>query len=233
MKKRLNLPEHHPNQGSWEALTSKLDMESQLKRETENLPSIGPSKDIWPAITSELDRRRPAPWWWTAGAAVMAGIGLLLAINLLDATNEFHREYLVTTVSPWQTPSSIKLPEKPKPLPSKQLPKTVTSIAKTTVKRAPEQPVILEDNNLPLLQIPWLEEPYSASGSIAVSAETKTDQDTVKATPSFHEVTISWGINDRIKLKTDYETKTPQHQAKLHKVTEPSGKLVLRLSQEK
>ncbi|QDH79056.1 hypothetical protein FKX85_08395 [Echinicola soli] len=233
MKKRFNLPEHRPNQSSWEALISKLDMDAQLKRETENLPPISPNKNIWPAIATELDRRRVVFWWWTAGAAVMAGIGLLLAVSLLDTTNGHHREYLVTTVSPRDIPWKVKIPEIPKVHQAKSSSNTVAPSKKTAVKRVSEQPVILEDDDPPRLQMPSFEESFHASTSIVVSEETKAGLDTVKANQSFHEVTISWGINDRIKLKTDYASKTPQDQAHLHKVAKPSGKLVLRLSQEK
>ncbi|GGF23830.1 hypothetical protein [Echinicola rosea] len=234
MKKRLNLPDHLPNSNSWEALRSTLEVDAQLKREAANLPEHHPGKNVWPAVEAQLEqaRVRMAWWKWTGMAAAIAGIGLMMVVLLMDKKAPIQHEYLVTSISSQDIPWKTTMPQKPTSHKEEAGSPTPTVMSAKEPVNIHIPPVSLDRSDVPQLHMPILPaiSPDKGSGALA---ENTMSQDTLKPAKSFHQVNISWGINDRIKLKTDYAPNTARQQPKLHQVAKSPGKLVLRLSSEK
>ncbi|WP_200975715.1 hypothetical protein [Echinicola sp. 20G] len=228
MRGKFDLPEHLPNDELWGDLERSKSLDSQLARELKNLPLSTPKGNLWQGIEAEMDQESSKGYYWWSAAAILLlmSFGYLLWGLLRNETPVNERDYLLTN-----TYSNLDIVMSP--------PKMIEAKEEIAVNEKPfitqhqgdlkkvkveEGALALEEVDVPELLLPDLE---SLVPQVASLSEQK-----IAANQSFHEVAISWGLNDKIKIRTAFSDKNEavQNQEKLQQVRNSSGKLVLKLS---
>ncbi|MBD8489857.1 hypothetical protein IFO69_13950 [Echinicola sp. CAU 1574] len=227
MKGKYDLPEHLPNDELWRDLERSKALDNQLARELKNLPLSTPKGNLWLGIEAEMDQESSKGYYWWSAAAILLlmSFGYLLWGLLSNETPVNERNYLLTN-----TYSNLDIVMSP---PKKEEIKEEIAVNEKPFinqhqgdwqKVKVEEELALEEVDVPVLLLPELEPLVPQIVSISEQMIAKNQ--------SFHEVAISWGLNDKIKIRTAFSDKNEalQNQEKLQQVRNPSGKLVLKLS---
>ncbi|WP_186756076.1 hypothetical protein [Echinicola salinicaeni] len=230
MKENFDLPEFQPNEHFWDKLQGEKSLEKQLSRELSHLPLAAPKEEAWQGIEEELNNQHSIRPFWIGVAAVflamVAAYILFMMVKVDPFSNE--QEYLLTN-----TYSEMEIPfEVPKM--NKQKVTSVPAVKEKAVQKASKENfMIKEEIALGEIEVPELSMPvFITEAPLAVNERPRPVQEDEIAEESFHEVRVSWGINEKININTAYSAKNKltDTERELSKVRSNPGKLVLRFS---
>lgn len=230
MKENFDLPEYQPNKDLWDKLESERSLDKQLSRELPHLPLNAPKQEAWKGIEEALDNQRLVLSYWRGAAAIFMAMVTAYVLFMAVKTDSslYEQEYLLTN-----TYSKIEIPwEVP------EINEQETAIARPVqekeIQEVPNESFIAQDNiALDEIEVPELSMPvFIAEESMNVLEELAQSPVEKIGEQSFHEVTVSWGINDKIKINTAYSAKNKlvDTERELSKAKRNPGKFVLRFS---
>ncbi|SFB57339.1 hypothetical protein [Algoriphagus aquimarinus] len=196
--------EFSPKPDLWSKIQRRKDFDLQVNAHVANLPERMPKADLWSAIGSELDRKNPVIPLWKYGMAA-ASTALILALSGL-AYLEFGEKDVET---PLITEVEVETPDLNKTdinplievdpasmnleLIEVEKPNTTTSQLKETTRITPA-PIAAPALDLPDLTI---ENTLISEIIIPIVPEQEAPQ-------TLHKVQISWGFQDKKKLRTSF-----------------------------
>ncbi|UCS95094.1 hypothetical protein KZP23_08810 [Echinicola marina] len=230
MKENFDLPEFQPNKNFWDKLESERSFEKQLSRELPHLPLVAPKEEAWQGIEEELNNQHSIRPFWIGVAAVflvmVVAYILFMTIKMDSFSND--QEFLLTN-----TYSEMEIPLKV-PKMNKLKVTSVPAVKETAVQKAPKENfMIKKEIALGEIEVPELSMPvFITAAPLAVNERPRPVQEDETAEESFHEVRVSWGINEKIKINTAYSAKNKRidTERELSKLRSNPGKLVLRFS---
>ncbi|WP_215225155.1 hypothetical protein [Echinicola shivajiensis] len=230
MKENFDLPEYQPNKNFWDKLESERSLEKQLSRELRHLPLTAPKQEAWQGIEEVLDNHRSVLYYWKGAAAIfIAMVIAYLLFMAVETDSSFHeQEYLLTN-----TYSKIEIPWEVPEISEQEIAEA-RPVQKKVVQEIPNESFIPKDNiALDEIEVPELSMPVFIMGeSVNAPKELAHAPVEKRDEKSFHEVTVSWGINDKIKINTAYSAKNKlmDTESELSKAKRSPGKFVLRFS---
>ncbi len=201
---------HNPKPDLWSKIKQRKDFDLQVKEHVPHLPVKMPKADLWNAIEIELDQKSPIIPLWKYGM-VAASIALILALSgiaYLQVSEKGTDPPMITEVSMpaaeietidknlgVETEPEVVRPEASIP----EISKTVTS-QKKLPQRKKIAPIELPELDLEELTI---ENTFVSELIIPTKPE-------VEAPKTLHKVRISWGIQDKSKLRTTFDSGAPE-----------------------
>ncbi|WP_339757891.1 hypothetical protein [Algoriphagus aquimarinus] len=195
--------EFSPKPDLWSKIQLRKDFDSQVKNHAANLPERMPKADLWNAIGSELDRKTPVPLWKYGTAT--ASTALILALSGL-AYLEFGKKDVET---PLITKAAVETPD---------LNNTdINPLIKVDPASMNLELIEVEKPNTPTsqlteptritpapIEIPALDLPDLTIENTLISEIIIPPVPEQAAPQTLHKVQISWGFQDKKKLRTSF-----------------------------
>ncbi len=201
------MKKHSPNPDLWSKIQQQKDFDSQVKMHASNLPQRMPKADLWNAIEKELDQKKPIiPLWkYVAVAASLAFILMLSGLAFWQVgDNKTDNQLITEIVLPVE--ETLK-PENNSPV---QLESTTEEIKKTKAnalkEETPEKPKI-KRSNLEPLELPEIERTGGSLENTLISELILPPKQEKLAQETFHKVQISWGLKEKIKVRTQFASR--------------------------
>ena len=201
------MKKYSPNPDLWSKIQQQKDFDSQVKMHASNLPQRMPKADLWNAIEKELDQKKPMiPLWkYVAVAASLAFILMLSGLAYWKVgDNKTDNQLITVVVVPVE--ETVK-PENNSPV---QLESTTEEIIKTKSnalkEETPEKPKI-KRSNLEPLELPEIERTGLTIENTLISELILPPKQEELAQETFHKVQISWGLKEKIKVRTQFASR--------------------------
>ena len=202
--------EKNPKADLWSRIQEQKDFDSQVKAHIENLPQRMPKVDLWNAIENKLEDKSPIIPIWKYGmvAASMAFILALSGIAYLGWEEKNVEPPLVTEV----------VSETPKP----NVNDTKPAIESQSIEEIPEPIKIKESlpeppqnneikrNGMSPVEIPTIAPPELDLTKIIASEVIVPERQEIESAPTLHRVTVSWGLQDKVKLRANFGGVNPE-----------------------
>ncbi|MCE7057387.1 hypothetical protein LZF95_22085 [Algoriphagus sp. AGSA1] len=205
------MKEYSPKPDLWSKIQQRKDFDSQVREHAKNLPEKMPKADLWGSIQKEMDRKKPMIALWKYGIAA-ASIGMILALIGI-AYLEFGNNNDVT--SPLTTGITVKAPE----LNSSNLTapvETEPAVGATKQTEAIKPPTnVSEQKSITRISPATIEVPTVELPDVHIEENLITEAiipppPDVAPKQTYHKVQISWGLQERIKLKTTIGSQIPE-----------------------
>ncbi|MEB2786719.1 hypothetical protein [Algoriphagus persicinus] len=201
---------YSPKPDLWSKIQQRKDFDSQVKEHAQNLPESTPKMDLWNAIERELDRKTPLIPLWKYGM-VAASIGLILVLSGIaylqfgekDVGTQMVTEVNVqipevnlldqqTTIQPESSVEKFKQiePDNPKP----------NIIQKKLSDRETTDPIVF-----PKLDLPDLDTKNMFVSKLIITPSLEAEEP-----ETLHKVRISWGIQEKSKIRTTFGASDPE-----------------------
>ena len=208
MKK--NLKEFNPRDHSWASIQKKKSFDSQLSQHLKSLPDWEPDGMSWNGIQDKMKRKKRIaffrPLLIAAGiTAVLTFFYFLLNINLELKPEVISSEQFISKLD--QSPeseidSTNQNINRSKKVEDEVSVATFTDREKASVNRKTEKPIVLSKEWI--AQVPRISTrpmDLNIRGQIISSIEVGNE--------SFHQVTISWGMNEKRKFRIGQPKENP------------------------
>lgn len=199
------MKEYSPKPDLWSKIQEKKDFDIQVKAHVPNLPQRMPKAGLWDAIEQELDRKKPVVPLWKYGM-VAASIALIVALSgivYLQFGEKVTQTELITEVDP---PSAeIRVPQNEE---TEEVVPTFNPPAKT----ADNKPQEVRVNREPAaaIEITPLEINDLTIENTLISEVIIPPAPDVLPPETYHKVQISWGFQERTKLKATFGSQSPE-----------------------
>lgn len=199
MKKRLK--EHSPNDNAWSKLQEKKGFETQLNRHLLDLPVMEPRADTWIGIQQKIEKKKQIAFFRPLlVAAVLAGI-LWFGYFLSNANLEINP----VKENPDQFISDLGEAIQKNP---DQSVEEVNSIKEEEGKVEPGRTGLEEKSGNRITEKPMLiskyegiQTPKFSTRQMDLTLRGQFIPPTEVKNESFHQVTISWGMNEKKKFR--------------------------------
>lgn len=199
------MKEYNPKSDLWSKIERRKDFESQLIDLTKNLPSKGPNEDLWSKIEYELEQKpKVFPIW--RFTSIAASIILILAfggIFYLQSTSEKPTQDLISenSIPNKNNQNNIELDngisiDAPK-VEEETIEQKVSSIPREIQK--PKNRVVANPITISKPSIISLNQDLKMVSDVSIVPS----QPSMKS-KTLHKVTISWGLNEKTKLRTQF-----------------------------
>ncbi len=202
--------EFSPKPDLWSKIQQRKDFDSQVKNHAANIPERMPKADLWSAIESELDKKTPVIPLWKYGMAA-ASIAVILALSglvYLEFGEKDMETPLITEVvveTPELNTTDITVPVEAEPALAKpeqiELEELNTNVPqqKATHRIAPAP-----------VEIPALDLPDMSIENTLISEVIIPPTPELVAPKTLHKVQISWGFQEKNKLRTTFGSGAPE-----------------------
>lgn len=205
------MKEYNPKPDLWSKIQQRKDFDFQVKEHAQNLPEKMPKADLWSAVEREMDQKKPVIPLWKYGMAA-ASIGLILTlagIAYLQFGKKKVEKQLVTEVImeiPELDTTDITFPVETEPA----LVKPGQIEVKKLYTNDPQQKVI---NRISpdYIKIPALKSPVITINNSLISEVIIPPTPEQEAPQTLHKVKISWGFQDKSKLRTIFGASDPEN----------------------
>lgn len=201
------MKKYSPNPDLWSKIQQQKDFDSQVKMHASNLPQRMPKADLWNAIEKELDQKKPIiPLWkYVAIAASLAFILMLSGLAYWQVgDNKIDNQLITEVVVPVE--ETLK-PENNYPVqPESTIEKIIKSNSKTPKEETPKKTKINRDNPEPL-ELPAIERSGLTIENTLISELILPPKQEELAQETFHKVQISWGLKEKIKVRTQFASR--------------------------
>lgn len=204
------MKEFNPKPDLWSKIQQRKSFDSQVKNHVPNLPERLPKADLWNSIESELDQKAPVVllWRYAIAAASIALIFALSGIVYLEFDPKEVKTLLTTKISTHFTePNALEEAKSKETKPAIEITdqieskKIVTSSPQSnTTKREVIAPIDVPKTNLTDLSF------ENSIVSVLIIPETPE----IQTATTQHKVRISWGIQDKGKLRTTFGAGAPE-----------------------
>lgn len=205
------MKEYNPKPDLWSKIQQRKAFDLQVKEHVSNLPEKMPKADLWTAIERELDQKKPVIPLWKYGM-VAASIGLILALSgiaYLQFGQEKVEKELVTEVIkeiPELNATDITFPVETEPA----LVKPEQIEVEKLYTNDPQQKVV---NRISpdYIKIPTLKSPVITINNSLISEVIIPPTSEQEAPQTLHKVKISWGFQNKSKLRTTFGVSDPEY----------------------
>ncbi|PZX50223.1 hypothetical protein [Algoriphagus chordae] len=200
--------EYSPKPDLWSKIQQRRDFDSQVASHARNLPERMPKADLWNSIESELDKKTPVVPLWKYGMAA-ASIALILAISgiaYLQFGDKDTEAQLITERSPVSTE-----PIATETIPPIQKESEESNAIEIKVEQptAPLRKEVVKNIPTPI-EIPTLDLPDLSIENTLISEVIIPKTAEVEVPQTLHKVQISWGFQDKSKLRTTFGAAVPE-----------------------
>lgn len=206
------MKEFSPKPDLWSKIQQRKDFDSQVKSHVPNLPQRMPKAELWNAIEEELDRKKPVIPLWKYGW-VAAAIALILVVSgimyLQIDENETESETPLLTEVQTSTPDTGN-PERTKATPLKPEEVNQPSIDEKSLTENNSQKTKINREKFVEIEAPALEIKELTIENNLVSEIITPSVPEVAPVSTYHKVQISWGFQERGKLKTTFGSHSPE-----------------------
>jgi hypothetical protein len=204
------MTEYNPKPDLWSKIQQRKDFDSQVKGHVTNLPGRMPKADLWAGIESELDRKTPVIPLWKYGMSA-ASIALILALSgiaYLEFGKKDMETPLITEVIP-ETPE-LNTTETKVPVETEPAVETSEQIEVEKPKTNATQQKLSNRVSPTAIEIPRLDLPDISIENSLISEVIIPPTSEQEAPETLHKVRISWGIQDKSKLRSTFGSGTPE-----------------------
>jgi len=229
------MKEFNPKSDLWEKIESRRDFESQLKDLTKNLPSKEPNFSLWNQIEDKLNKEKQVYPIWRF-ASIAASIILILALG---------RIFYFKTTSDISTPDLLS--ENSIPSANDQNNNVLEQVISKSVPKVEAEKIekTVTDNSTDLQKQGARE--VAKPILITKPPITSLDQDLKMVSDAgiflsqptgksktFHKVTISWGLHEKTKLRTQFGSASsdPALSQQLGRASEYKNSIKIKLKKE-
>lgn len=226
-KTTSGMKKYSPKPDLWSKILDRKEFDSQVQDHVINLPERMPKADLWNAIENELDRKKPLIPLLKYGLTA-ASIALILALSgiaYLQFGGKTQDTQLITEVSmPSAEIESIDKNLEGEIEPDVVRPEaSIQEISKTDTsqKKLPQREKIAP------IELPELDLEELTIENTFVSELIIPTKPEVEAPKTLHKVRISWGIQDKSKLRTTFGSGAPEDisERKIGRVDETSNSI--------
>ncbi|UZD24663.1 hypothetical protein PBT90_14875 [Algoriphagus halophytocola] len=205
------MKEYSPKPDLWSKIQKQKDFDSQVKMHAANLPIREPKAELWSDIEQELDQRKPVVSLWKYGLAA-AAIALIVVIagTAYLQLGEKESEVPLITANDTNT-TAVEIPEtenppqpeteKPTPEPKQVLASGEEKPKQKSINRASTDPI-----EVPPLRVSDLSIEKNLVADIIIPPTPE-----VEPQKTYHKVAISWGLQERVKFKTNFGSPSPEN----------------------
>lgn len=198
------MKKYSPNPDLWSKIQQQKDFDSQVKMHASNLPQRMPKADLWNAIEKELDQKKPIiPLWkYVEVAASLAFILMLSGLAFWQVgDNKTDNQLITEVVDPVE--ETLK-PENNSPVqPESTTEEIIKTNANALKEKTPKKTKINRDNPEPL-ELPAIERAGLTIENTLISELILPPKQEELAQETFHKVQISWGLKEKIKVRTQF-----------------------------
>ncbi|EAZ80274.1 hypothetical protein [Algoriphagus machipongonensis] len=200
------MKEHSPKPDLWSKIQQQKDFESQVKAHASNLPQRMPRTDLWNAIEKELDQKKPVVplWKYVSIAASLAFILMLSGLAYWQSVDNKTDEQLISElVVPAEETLKSENNSPVQSEPSKEVIINSDSQAPKQEIPIPTKPKINREYTEPL-ELPAIERTGLTLENTFFSELIIPPKQEAIAQETFHKVQISWGLKEKIKVRTQF-----------------------------
>lgn len=198
------MKEHSPKPDLWSRIQQQKDFDSQVKAHASNLPLRIPKADLWNAIEKEIDQKKPVVplWKYVSVAASIAFILMLSGLAYWQSGDNKTDDQLITEVV---TPAEEAIkPENNSPVQSEPSNEVIIKSDSQAPKEEISTKPKINREYAGLLELPAIERTGLTIENTFVSELIIPLKQEAIAQETFHKVQISWGLKEKIKVRTQF-----------------------------
>jgi hypothetical protein len=233
------MKQYKPKSDLWGKIENRRSFESQLNDLTKKLPIKEPIGDLWNQIEKELDQKpKILPIWiYISIAASIVLILSLGAIFYLQSTSEIPIQDLISENSitnettnesrlksiDVENGDSVEIPKlEEEPIDQKVLILPVET--KKQTKRVVTNPITISKPSITTIN----------QDLIVVSDANIIQSQPLERSKTLHKVTISWGLNEKTKLRTQFgpNYSDPAFNQQLGRASENKNSIKIKFNKE-
>lgn len=196
-----NLKEHSPRDNAWSKIQEEKGFETQLHRHLHGLPVMEPKADTWTGIQQKMEKKKRIaffrPLLVAAGLAGILWFGYFLSnANLEINQMRENPDQFISDLSEAIQKNPEQSSEEVNSIKEKEQgskPSTIV-LEKKSVNRITEKPILISKE--------WLTEaPMPSTRQMDLNKKGQFIPPVDAKNESFHQVTISWGMNEKKKFR--------------------------------